>query len=213
MRFLERLVWALAILVIVASLYLAWLFRPSPILRIQIPPPRKVDPKQAWARTERSLQYLVRQSTKSGEKGSNRGEVEFKRRVLTRLQALFKKYPAELTRSYLYSDKTLVEKYANWNEALQVARTVGATLIERNGQIVGIRIDSLPADSPLREYVGLQPGDVITSICGELPQARSEAEMVREARALFDRLKGQDTLYLEIERAGRPMLITIHFQR
>lgn len=213
MRFIERLVWGVAFVVIAAALYIAWQFKPSLILRIDIPPPKVVEPRQMRTEIERFWRQMERkQKTSSGE--SDKNSVEgIRRRIVVQLRGLLRKYPSELTRSYFYPDRKLVDKYSNWNEALRVAKAVSATLLERDGRIVGIRIDSLPANSPLREYVGLQPGDVITSICGEMPQASSEMEMMREAKALFDRLREQDILYLEIKRGGRPMLITVQFQR
>jgi len=215
MRFIERLVWALAILVIAGAVFLAWQAKPSPILRIFIPPRKKVKPSRLRADVERWLRSIERQKKSSAAgKGEQKKPTSVRREVLSRLRALCRKYPDELMRSYSYDDRTLIEKYSNWNEALRVVRDVAATvLVDDQGRVVGVQIDSLPPNSPLHDYVGLQPGDVITSICGYMPQARSETEMMSEAKRLFDRLKDQDVFYLEIKRAGRPMLITLQFRR
>ena len=215
MGFIERVVWVFAILVIAGAVFLAWKAKPSPILRIFIPPRKKVEPSRLKADLERWLRSIQRRRKRSAAKeDKQKRAVSVRQEVLSRLHALCRKYPNELIRSYSYNDRTLIEKYSNWNEALRAVRNVEATiLVDDQDRVVGIQIDSLPPNSPLRDYVGLQPGDVITSICGYMPQAKSEAEMLSEAKRLFERLKDQDVLYLEIKRGGRPMLITLQFQR
>jgi len=202
----EKLAWVLCILVVVLVVSASILLKPTMILTCEIES-RPVEPKKFEEDWERYIQRL-RAATEGGSAegdASGGGEAASSSIVRKNYKKISGRYPDALKKSFYFADRKVIEKYSNWQELIQLVKNDRAVFLEdEEGRIVGIRIESLSEDSPLRTLVRLEEGDEIVSICGYLPSNLSEGEQ------LFNALKNEEYFYLEVERRGRRMLLLYH---
>ncbi|MCB0393191.1 MAG: PDZ domain-containing protein [Bdellovibrionales bacterium] len=91
-----------------------------------------------------------------------------------------------------------VNKYiSNLSDIVQQARAVPNIIPGSGGEVQGFRLVDIAPDS-IYEKLGLKPGDVIRSVNGE------EVNSPAKAIELYNRLKTDTRIAIDIERGGRP---------
>ncbi|MFC1707218.1 hypothetical protein ACFL59_10470 [Planctomycetota bacterium] len=100
----------------------------------------------------------------------------------------------------VYLPNSMAEKYRHIQDGMEALNSAESWDVDYHGQ-TAIQVGNMYENSPLRKYLGLQPGDIVVSINGY-------AVSRTVGRDLYNQLKSETKFRVEIDRGGSRFMMS-----
>lgn len=216
MRFLEKIIWALAVLMMAATVLVMVFWKPSPIPDAAIPIKEiSAKPKSDKKRFD-GLATSGRSGSggRSGSSGTpSAGSTEPVKAAAPKLP--FKPKAAKYEPKAFSVDRKFREKYGeNYREVWEALQQAEAEFVTRPDGMKVARIVSIQPNSIVAK-LGFAVGDEIYAVNGrDFTEFKgSMGDMYNEGKRLYDGLRNETEFQIELDRDGVSMVFTYHIPK